>query len=63
MAVDIIEDTVENKVLIEMQFRHFVKLGAQQGRPKKVKSTNTLTTENIVDLVSTPLTPYPTQIT
>ena len=62
-AVDIIEDATTNKVSVETQFKQFVEAGAKQGRPKKVKSTNTSTTENIVDLVSTPLPPSPTNTT
>ena len=62
-VVDIIEDTVANKVLVKTQFKIFVKVRALQGWPKKVKSTNTSTAENIVDLVSTPPPPSPTQIT
>ena len=62
-VINIIEDATTNKVLVETQFRRFVKAGAKQGRSKKVKSTNTSTTGNIVDLVSTPPPPYPTQIT
>ena len=41
---DIKEDTIANKVLVEAQFHKFVKAGAQQGWPKKEKSTNTSTT-------------------
>ena len=61
--VDIIEDVVANKVPVEKQFQKFVEAGARQGRPKKAKSTHTSTTENIVDLVSTPPPPSLTQIT
>ena len=61
--VDIIEDVVANKVSIKTQFKIFVEAGAQQGWPKIVKSTNTSTVENIVDLLSTPTPPSPTQIT
>ena len=53
-AVDIIEDAVANKVLVETQFQKFVDVGARQGRPKKEKSTHTSMAKNIVDLVSTP---------
>ena len=63
MTVDIIEDAVVNKILVEAQFQKFVEARAQQGRPKKVKSTNTSMTKNVVDLVSTPPPPSPTQIT
>ena len=59
-TIDIIEYTIENKVPIETQFRRFVESKAQQGQPKKVKSTNTSTAENIVDLVSTPPPSSPT---
>ena len=63
MAVDIIEDIVANKIPMEAQFQKFVEAGTQQGRSKKVKSTNTSTAENVVDLVSTPPSLSPTQIT
>ena len=63
MACDIIEDAAAKKVLVETQFQRFVEAGAQQGRPKKAKSTNTSTTENVVDLVSTPPPPSSTKIT
>ena len=63
MACDIIEDAAKNKIPIETQFHRFVEAGAQQGRPKKAKSTNTSTAENVVDLMSTPPPPSPTKIT
>ena len=53
-AVDIIKDAVANKISVEAQFQKFVEVGAQQGRPKKEKITNTSTTKNVFDLVSTP---------
>ena len=59
---DIIEDAATNKVLVETQFQRFVEAGAQQGRSKKEKITNTSMAENVVDLVSTPPPPYPTKI-
>ena len=62
-AVDIIEDTTTNKVLVETQFKRSVDAGAKQGRPKKLKTVTTSVDENIVDLVSTPQPSYPTQIT
>ena len=62
-TVDIIEDATTNKVSVETQFKQFVEVGAKQAQPKKVKITTTSTDENIVDLVSTPPPPYPTQIT
>ena len=63
IAVDIIEDATTNKILVETQFKWFVDVGAKQGRPKKVKTATTSVDENIVDLVSTPPPPSPTQIT
>ena len=61
MAVDITEDTAANKIPMEAQFQKFVEAGAQQGRPKKVKSTNTSTTEKCCwSSVDTP-TPIPHQ--
>ena len=50
-------------MLVETQFQRFVEAGAQQGRPKREKSTNTSTVENIVDLMSTPPPPSLTKIT
>ena len=52
-AVDIIEGATTNKISVETQFKRFIDSRAKQGRPKKVKSTNPLVDENIVDLVST----------
>ena len=46
---------------VETQFQCFVDAGAQAGRPKKEKTTTT--PENVVNLVSTPPPPSPTQIT
>ena len=63
MAYDIIEYAAKNKVPVETKFQRFVEAGAQQGRPKKAKSTNTSIAENVVDLVSTPPPPSPTKIT
>ena len=62
-ALDIIEDAAANKVSVETQFKKFVKEGAQKGQPKKAKSTNTSTTENVVDLVPTPPPSSLTKIT
>ena len=62
-AVDIIEDAAANKILVETQFKRFVDAREKQGRPKKVKNATTSVDENIVDLVSTPPPPSPTQIT
>ena len=59
-TADIIEDATTNKVLVETQFKRFVDAGSKQGRLKKVKTTTISVDENIVDLVSTPLPPYPT---
>ena len=59
---DIIEDATANKVLVKTQFQRFVEARAQQGRPKKAKSTNTSMVENVVDLVSTPPPPSLTKI-
>ena len=61
--IDIIEDVIANKVSVETQFKRFVNAGAKQGTPKKVKIATTSVDENIVDLVSTPPPPSPTQIT
>ena len=61
--VDIIEYAAVNKITVETQFKRFVDAGVKQGRPKKVKTTNPSVDENIVDLVSTPPLPSPTQIT
>ena len=60
VALEIIEDAIANKVLVETQFLHFVKAGAPEGWPKKAKTTTT--PENVVDLVSTPPPLSPTQI-
>ena len=62
-TVKILEDTTTNKVSIETQFKRFVDVGAKQGRSKKVKTATTSVDENIVDLVSTPPPPSPTQNT
>ena len=59
-ALDIIEDSATNKVPVETKFKRFVEAGAPKGRPKKAKTTTT--PENVVDLVSTPPPPSPTQI-
>ena len=59
-AVDIIEDVAANKISFETHFKWFVNAGAKQGRTKKVKTTNPVVDENIVDLVSTPPPPSPT---
>ena len=61
-ALNIIEYAATNKVPVETQFQKFAEAGAQPGRPKKAKSAHTLTTENVVDLMSTPLPPSPTKI-
>ena len=53
-AYDIIEYAAANRFLVETQFHKFIEAGAQQGWPKKAKSTNTSTAENVVDLMSTP---------
>ena len=63
IACDIIEDVAANKVSMETQFQIFVKAGAQQGRSKRAKSTNTSMVENVVDVMSTPPSPCPTKIT
>ena len=62
-TVDIIADATTNKVLVETQLKRFIDAGAKQRRPKKVKTATTSVDENIVDLVSTPPLPSPTQIT
>ena len=54
ISINIIENAAANKISVETQFKQFVDAGAKQGRPKKVKTTNPLVNENIVDLVSTP---------
>ena len=58
-----IEYATTNKISVETQFKRFVDAGAKQGRSKKVKNATTSVDENIVDLVSTPPPPSPTQIT
>ena len=58
--VDIIKDVAANKISVETQFKRFVDSRAKQGRPKKVKTTNPLVDEEIVDLVSTPPLSSPT---
>ena len=63
MACDIIEDAAANKIPVKTQFQRFLEAGAQQGRPKKKKSTNTSMVENVVDLMSTPPPLSPTKIT
>ena len=60
MALDLIEDAAENKVLIETQFQRFVEAGALEGQPKKSKTMTT--PEKVVDLVSTPPPPSLTKI-
>ena len=61
MALDIIENAVANKVLVETQFQRFVDAGAQEGRPKKAKIATM--PENVVDLMSMPPPPSPMKIT
>ena len=63
MDLNIIKDSAAKKVPMETQFQKFVEVGAQQGQPKKAKSTNTSMAENVMDLVSTPPPPSPTKIT
>ena len=66
IVVNIIEDAVANKISVETQFKRFVDARAKQGRSKKVKTSNPVVDENIVDLVSTPPPPsqsaYPVRI-